>query len=437
MRTPHRFSLLGLFLLLLSPACETLTRQKLGGGGQAVKERPDDVGWLVSHGRFEEAVQRAQAVWNESPDDPQAEIQYRMATVALYLERGRRLAFEDRNEEALDEFLAAKELAPDEKVINTWIGHTRLKLARRWELEASRLHIRDELAGAVEHYEKALGFEPTYDRARIGLARALLQINHRQGMGQKYYEDGVKAFNELYLQQARTNFEYTQKYTPDDPRAEDRKAQAQTQLADERCSLAIVLEGEGRFAGARNEYRMALLLDEDHPEAAAGLARMTVESKAAEHLREAERHLFRGHFDQAAAAMERCSSITERQFEGCEAMAAAVEEARLNEMYETARVFESDQRFEEAVVAYSALLERADYFQDTIARRDTLEDYIAEAGRLYDQVLAAEGPEEEATYLRRIDIFWPDYKDVRERLKRVEAEAPALGPDGSAPGQTP
>lgn len=399
----------------------------LVGACGSLNPKPDDprdlegrsVGWLVDHGEYAEALRIAEAAHRKRPEDTQAERDYRIATVALLLARGRMDLFEDRDEEALEHFLEAQALAPKDPIVANWVLMTRQKLAKHFEYLASDHHIADELDDAIVAYERALAYDPTYQPARSGLARALLQVNHRQGMGRRYYEDGIAAFHDLWLEQANASFSYSLKYTPEDERAGQRHAEVQEQLAIQRVTIGLQLEEEGRFAAARNEFRMALLLDANNPLALGGLTRMTVESQAAEHLREAERAYLRSDYPAAEEAVALARSMTARLEYECDQLENAVESSRLGEIYERGRILENDQRFEEAIDVYEELLEQAPYFRDAIARRDTLEDYVAEAARLYESAAAAETPVQEGALLRRIYTFWPEYLDVSERLARL------------------
>ena len=399
--------------LVLGASCESL-----GSGGAA---RRQDVGWLVDHGEYLQALRIAEERARSRPDDVEAREAYRIASVAVLLERARRDLFAERDTEALAGFRHARELAPDDPTVAQWIAMTKDKLARVWTHKASAMHIADDLEGAIDGYERALEYVPGYAQAQHGLARALLQVNYRRGMGEKYYSDGIEAFHDLWLEQARTSFEYSLKYNPDDPRARERHVDAQHQLALQRIVLGRQFEDDGKYAAARNEYRMALLLDADNATAQAGMDRMIVECRALDLLEEAELDYLAGQYDDAVAALDRARAESDTIAPRCDDLRAAIGEARLGEIYDRARVLESDQRFDEALAVYGELLDQAPYFRDAIARRDTLEDYVAEAERLYAQAAQAEDSAAEAALLRRIAIFWPEYRDVETRLARLEA----------------
>jgi len=305
-------------------------------------------------------------------------------------------------------------------VIDDWVHNASEKLALLWHRKAMISQAGGNLDEALASFERSLDYMPSLERAQAGLARTLLQLNYREGLGQEYYDEGVRDLHELLLDEADFGFSAALKYDPESERAEERRELTRIQLAEARCALALQLESEGVFAAARNEFRMALLLDETSAEAQAGLERAAREEQAAEFLREADRRILRKEYDQARAALAEGRTHTERQLEAFDEMERAVEEAVLGDHYTRARTLESDQQFEAAAAAYGELLEFAPYFRDAIARKDTLDSYVASAAEYYAQALAAATPEEQAAYLRRIAVFWPDYRDVEQRLAALE-----------------
>jgi tetratricopeptide (TPR) repeat protein len=401
--------------------------------GREPEER--DVGWLIAHGEHDRALDLAARRKEERPNDPAAESDHRLASAAWLVARGRELTFEDRDEEALELFRQAHELAPGVPEIGDWVARTSDKLARQAYEEALEWQGQDDLEEARAAYERALSYNPDDARAKQGLQRVLLHTNYRAGMGEKYYRQGIRALDDYWLEQARGSFAYTLKYAPDDARARQRRTQIEGMLADERYEVARAMEAQDLFAAARNEYRLTLLIDPEHDQARLGLERMEREQRSSELLRRAQQLILARRFDEAVASLAEAAELSALQTEELEGARAAVQEARLGQLYDVARALETDNRFEEAIAAYGDLLERAPFYRDAIARRDTLEDYVADAQRLYAQAAATQDLGERETILRRFDVFWPEYRDVREQLRALEAArtapeaAPAPSPE--------
>ena len=396
-------------LLALTPACHT------------AKEGERDVQTLVREGRYAKALRQAQEAHRHRPGDAEVVEDYRIASAAALLERGRRLLFEDRSEEALAQFLEARELAPEEDVIGDWIYNASERLALQRYRSGMTAQGSGELDRAVELFEQSLEYLPGYSRAESALARTLLQLNYRAGMGQDYYDEGVRDLRDHFLNEAEFGFSAALKYDPGLERAAERRQRTRVQLAEERAALALALEGQGAYAAARNEHRMALLLDLDCEEAQRGYARADREASAAEALREADWAIMRGDYDGAREALTRGRDLTEEQVEDFDALEVAITEAHHADLYERARTLESDEDYEGAVAAYADLLERATFFRDAITRKATLESYIADAADLYERARAETTDEGRARFLRRIAVFWPGYLDVGEQLEVLEA----------------
>lgn len=412
---------LALSALLSAAACQS----------QSKRSGADEVDWLVRHGRYEQAVRLASEQAQQRPGDAHAADVWRLASVAWRLDAGRRLSFEDRNEEALIEFEAARQLAPESPQAQAWHAATLDKLAGIWVGRAIAAHAADELDEAVRCYELAMTYRAADRMANEGLARALLQLNYRRGMGEAYYERGIKALGEYWLEQAAHHFSSTLKYDTNE-RAERRRTQTAILRAENRALIAADLEEAGQFAAARNEYRIATLFDPEHADALAGLARTKVEERASEYLREADRRMMRGDFDAAERALNEGAAITGRQAALFASEADRLTEARLAARYEAVRAIESDHRYEDAIVAYDELLAAAPqgFFRDVIARRDSLTDSVRRAGLLYDEALASNELPRRISLLRQVLLVYPEYKDSRALLSEAESALAAEPTDG-------
>lgn len=413
---------------VLRPRAVAFAALTLALACQAQRQRTpaEEVNWLVSHGRYEEAVKQAAELAQADSDDPQRAELWRMASAAWRLENGRRLTFRDQDVEALAEFEAALELAPEAPQVRAWVSATLDKLAGRWVDRAIAAHAGDDLEEAVRCYELALGYRPDDRLANDGLARALLQINYRRGMGEAYYERGVKALSDFWLEQAAHHFSSTLKYDEND-RAELRRTQTATLRAENRVLIAIDLEEAGQYAAARNEYRIATLFDPAHAEALAGLERTRIEERATEFLREADRRMLKGEFDAAQKALDEGEALTQRQQVSFAAERERLVDARLNARYEAVRTIESDHRYEEAIAAYEELLAQTPqgFYKDAIARRDSLVDSVQRAQAAYDEALTTEDLARRVSLLRQVMLVHPEFRDTRERLAKAEAELAA------------
>ena len=74
------------------------------------------------------------------------------------------------------------------------------------------------------------------------------------------------------------------------------------------------------------------------------------------------------------------------------------------------------------MAVYDRVAAVAPGFLDTAARRATLIELIELAQELYSEALRAESAEEARAGLELIRLFWPDYRDVPERLATSAAD---------------
>ena len=394
----------------------------LGCAGSEKDSGPSrgSVAWLVQHERYDEAVRSAAEASAKAPQDEQLLEQYRGASVAWLINHGRKQYFAGQDAEALATFREAEAIEPNAEAVQDWIVAALDRLADQAFSLGLEAHNDDDFDAAISHYERALEFEPDHELARNTLARVLLQQNYRRGMGSEYYDDGIMALDRYFLYEANSLFNYVLKYEPENGRAEQRGEMAQEQLANQRAAVALELEELGQFAAARNEYRLALLLDPELELAVLGKQRMQREEVVAEQIRQADRLRLKGQFDEAVALLESARGDTDRQSEEIDVVLEEVAQARLELMYSTARTLESDWRYDDAVEAYDRLLAATPFFKDALARRDTLAGFVEKARELYGQFEAEQDAEARLALLRQIAVFWPEYRDVRSRLATLE-----------------
>lgn len=386
------------------------------------EEEVNRVDWLIRHGSYAEAVDVAAERYEANPADPAREKAHLRASVAYLLDQARSATLRGEDELALEFLEEARELAPDNVVVENWVDKVSGQLAEDWLDRALDLEGQGELNASLEAFERSLEYRPENELAQLGAARILVIKNYREGLGEDYYNEGVRRLRDAFLHQARQSFDYAGKYLTTKERAKGRAEIVKRQLAEERAAMARQFEREGLFDAARNEYRLVLMLDEENESGIEGLERTTVEAEASQLLGEADMLVRRGRLDEAREAAKEGAEITEQQVVAFESMLIDIVEREHREIYDKAYDLETDFLYEEAVEVYGELLEKAEYFEDAIARKETLEGYIELAADLYAKAEAAESDEEKLDLLRQIDVFWPEYRDVQALLRELESD---------------
>ncbi len=407
-----------------------LTAVLAAGCASTDEGQKDDVRWLVYHEQFDEAVRVAAKDVEQHPDDPARVELHKVATVAWYLEKGRRATFEDQDPIAIEAFQKALTVDPQSEEAADWLRKTQRKIALRELSHALERHANDQIAEAVEFYEKALAADPTVPGAKEGRELAILLLRYRAGLGRSYFKEGLHAYSDYWLELARSRFSYAEKYQQDDERAGERKEQVQELQAIQRVAAGRTFEKDNRFGAARNEFRMATLLDPGNVDAQEGLERARTEQAVMEKLKLARLEIVRGRPEKAQQLAEEALATTQSQRDFAEGVLAELRDSRFETTYRDALSLERDFRFEEAADRYDELLVEAQFYKDAIARRDTLREYVSSAADLYAKAAAAATPADELAMLRQIELFWPEYRDVGPRIRALEkaGEKPADEP---------
>lgn len=393
-----------LALLALFAACQT------------APEKERSVSELSSAGEYDAALALAEKQAAEAPDDAYLQNVKRMAEVAVLMDAGRVAHFEGQLEVALEKFFQANAIAPDHVVINSWIDKTVKDLAVKTMQAAARATMMNELEAAETMYERVLVFDPESEDAKAGLGRTLLLKNHRKGMSEEYYKEGLRSMREYWLGQASTQFSAMGKYAPEDDRAGFRNEQIGELLGQDRVLVAKDFEEQELFHAARNEYRIALLIDPTNEEALRGFERLDREVQAFAKLSEAENAALRGDLDKAQAALVEGVGLTDAQRPEFVAAKIDIDEARAEELYQAGLDAEADGRYPAAVAKFDELLQGTGNYKDAVARRKTATDFIKLATRLYGEAMNAQEPKVKRAKLEQIMVFWPEYRDVAELL---------------------
>ena len=395
----------------------------LAGGCRSSEERHEReevVAQKVREGDFEAALVHAERLAKANPRDQHLQDLQRDAQVALVLDRGRREVLRGELDSGLVLLERAAEIDPENPVVQSWIVKTQAQLAELWLDRAAGLTSPDQLAEAKQAYENVLSHDPKNKTAIRGYAHLLLVENYRSGQSQTYFNDGLSSFRLLELEQSRREFQVSRRYEENEPAAL-RADQVEAMIASERLQVAHDLEESGHFYAARNEYRMVLLVEPDNTDGRAGLDRMDREVRANREMAEADIQMRRGQIEQANESLQEAERLTTAQADDVSLLQSDVVDRQREDLYQKAHSLTEDYRYEDAVAAYDQLLAEAPDFKDASLRRSTLVEFIQLTEESYAKALAAKTDEEAEDALRAIQVIWPEYRDVSQRLADIEA----------------
>lgn len=382
----------------------------------------DEVQSLVRNERFEEALVLADALATRNPEDTVLRSVRRDAEVALMLDRARRLSFADEDEAALVQVEAAAELAPDLEQIAAWRGRIVEKLGERWFQKGRDAHAQGDYLQAQASYERALEYTPNHPLAAFQLEELGKYLGWRDAQSNEFYNGGVRAFAGALLGEARSSFESSRKYEDGDlARTERRISEVNRELALGRKHVAEGQAKTGYWRSAKRALDEALALD---PQLAGGAELAAVyerEANVGDRLRDAEIARLRGEHERSRVLLAEARELTEFQGAAVEAALVAVDDSEAASLYQNALDLEYDFRFVEAVAKFRLLLEKRSFYKDARARVGTLEQSIKEAAELYEAAGRATSDSARADLYRRIELIWPEYRDVRTRLEALSA----------------
>lgn len=422
LRSPALLAVCILPLFAVTPGCSAPS------GNRERSEAEDRIDRLLSLGEFGEAVRLADEVREENPDDERLANAHRRASVAFLLNDARDASFRDDDVEALRILDEARAIAPESEQVANWTRKTRDKLSEFWVLAGLELHAQDNLPGAIEAYENALRYAPGDGSAAAGIDTAREVAEYREARGRDYFKSGLSAKADYLLDLALGEMGRTLKYLREEERVLANRTEVRELLAEDRVLSAQTLQGDGRWAAARNEFRLALLYDEDNKEALEGFELAGRETEASNLVKDARMKIIRGQLDDARSALNEARSLTVLQQDMLDGLEAEIEQSGYEEIYVEGRSSERDRDYPAAVAAYGRLLAEATYYKDALQRKKTLEDNIVLAAETYDRASAEADPTEKLLIFREInDIIWPGYRDVRQRIQSLEAQLESSG----------
>jgi tetratricopeptide (TPR) repeat protein len=420
MTSPHhapsfsqRLAPFGLAALALLGAC------RAGG------EKRSTVDELLEHQAWGEAYREAVLRAEEAPNDERAAADLERARVAYCIDHGRQLALGGDVEEALELFEELERQGAASEQVAQWLSKCRRMLSDERRVEGWELELQGDFEGAAVLYREAVAYWPEDDFAKAGLERIEMLAAWRRDQRKSYYDNGTRELRNFQLPEARRSFEAALKFVPEDADAARRVSEVRSVQAEERLALALQLGEQGYFHAAATELRIARDLVPGLANVDALIAIAELEIAVSDALGEAERLSRRGSTDEAIALIEAQLARTRLQSANVTAALLKARERRLEERYEAALALERDFDFPAAVAAYDVLIEAAGgFYRDALARRDTLTSYIGLAAELYAEYEAATDDEGRLAALRKLDLFWPTYRDVWEQLTRLRAKLP-------------
>lgn len=364
----------------------------------------------------EASVQLMQDTPADSPDRGQVVEVQRAVSLASQLENARVLSLAGDDEKALVILTRLAEQYPSTSQVDGWLKRTRRNLAAQWFSEAREAQANENFDEARGAYHRAIEFDADHPVAGLALEDLQILEDYRAELGADYYSGGIRGVVDHRLNEARSGFEKSLKYASGNERAERRIHEVDRELSMERAASAQALLDQHLYGAAALEFKAACDQNPESKELQAKLELARAEAKASILKGKAEFQMLRGEVDRAEELLTEGAALTTLQKDSFETVSLALDDARTDLLYQAALDLEHDFQFPKAIVAYKGILEGRDFYKDTRARVDALEGYVVEAERLYVAARAEGDKVERLKLLQEIEVFWPEYRDVGEKI---------------------
>lgn len=386
---------------------------------------------LAIDGNYYLALAALEDAGGATSGDPELFAAWREARLDYLVHESQRLVFLDREEDALELLAEASETHPDNQVVSALVVSARGKLAQRATALGNRSMAFGEPMEALKLYQEATAWVPDHKPALEGIERVRATFAAMHLEAQQHFLEAVRRFPELRWVEVDWHASAALEKDPSREDAKDLRTRAARQLAQKTLDRARLAEEEGYYGAALMEYRSARKLDPSLEAIDDRIAHMEKEVQAGGLLAQAMMHSANNRFDKARAMLEEAFVLTVLE-------KAVVNDALLQNRrreaevaYQQARDLELQGRKAEALAGYEAL-EKAwpDGLLDVKARCASVRSEIAEAEKAWAAGEAAEAAKDMKAALEAyqgVELFYPGYKDVRDRIQRIKAamQAPA------------
>ncbi|QDV06227.1 hypothetical protein Poly30_17340 [Planctomycetes bacterium Poly30] len=398
--------------------------QGCASGPSGFQKRIDKIERLTRERAYIEAAEASVDLIEDTPTrsaryETALEAQ-RAVSLASQLDRARDLTLKGKDVDALDLLSRLRAEYPNTSQVVAWQERTRRKLADKWFGVAREALANETFDAARAAYRRVLEYDPNHPVAGLSLEDLKRLEQYRAELADDYYNSGVRGVVEQRLSEARTSFAKGLKYDQENVKAKRRISEVDRERSIARVASAEKLVKEKHYAAAAQEYQTAALLNPESEEIQQQVEALEAEARAFELKSEAEFQVLRGEIDRAEELLKEGAAMTKLQTADFEKAIAGIDGARIEKRYQSALDLEHDFRFPEAIEAYKGLLESRDFYKDTRARIDALEGYVASAERLYAEAAAATNDEAKLELLQQIDLFWPEYKDVADKIRALK-----------------
>ncbi len=366
--------------------------------------------------------------------DPELLVAWEKIRFAYLLDRGRYEVYADEELRAIALLGDALQLRPGDAEALSLIRRAQEKLARRETARGTNLLAKGEFDQAVAAFRQAQVYKPGYAPAAEGEQKVADSIARLHSQAQQQFLEAIRKLPEFRY--SEVEWHAAAALARDEARddAKQVRARALRELAMQEAQLAQDALEEKNYGAALMSYRSARNMWAGLPDVDANIARLEREVQATWKTEEAQLKIESNQLTAALAVLDEAFELSSLERTAINELRLLARKRQGQNAYAAARDLELQGDKAEALAAFEAMAaEWPDGLEDEQTRIGALRSDIDGAVKAYAAGEAAEAQGDAAAALDQFKTartYYARYRDVAERIARIEAKLAAEDADG-------
>jgi len=362
------------------------------------------------------------------PDHPDQELEkaYWRARLDYLIDEARRLIFNNRELNALDNLSQAQALAPENVVVKALVQRAEEKLASRATDRGNIFLAEGNLEQALLAFTDAQAHVPGYQRAIESTQSVRAAFDKLQQKAQEHFLEAVRRFPELRWVEVDWHAEIAIENDPSRDDARDLQLRSKRKIAERAFQRAGLAERTGHYGAALMEYRSVRDRQPEYPGIGDYITSMQHEVEAQSMIEKALAMMVNKRFVDAREVLGKAFQLTVLEKASISELLLQTRRREGLAQLQSAKDLDLLGKKSEALLAMQQVAAAwPDGLADEKVRIDNLQHDIDGAVQAFAAGEAAEQQGDPKTALQRyqeVETFYPGYKDARQRLERLRAQ---------------
>ncbi len=360
---------------------------------------------------------------------------YRQAEIDEALASAQADIFGEQEERALVALDRAEQLGADADDVARLRSRASYKLAVRAVQRGDECMTQGDLQEALRYYLQGLDRLPGFGPAAEGAEKVREAVARMTDRAQNQFLEAVRKLPEFRYVEVQW---HAMNATTNDPTRTDAEAirqRAQAEILQGMFARGRQLQESDQFGAALVEYRAIARIAPDYPGIGEAIAQMEREVEATRLVERAKMDMRMARFEQSRELLDAALQLSELSRAGIGELMMQSRRMEGEFRYQQARDLEILGKKEAALAAFEALAKDwPQGLRDEQARIDALRTDVEGAKSEWAAAEAAEAAGEFAAALEHYKAaarFHPEWKDVKERIARLEAKLRAGAEGGN------